>query len=64
MYARLWAKLPGPFAARLAITVVVVLVVVAVLFTVVFPWVNARLPIDNTGTESPQAAAAQPEGAA
>ncbi|HEY3468395.1 MULTISPECIES: hypothetical protein [Amycolatopsis] len=43
MYAWIWRKLPGPFAAKLTIAVVLVLGVVALLMFVVFPWLEPRL---------------------
>ena len=43
MYAWLWRKLPGPFAAKLTVAVVLVLGVVALLMFVVFPWLEPRL---------------------
>jgi hypothetical protein len=43
MYAWIWRKLPGPFAAKLTIAVVLVLGVIALLLFVVFPWLEPRL---------------------
>ncbi|GHG04562.1 MULTISPECIES: hypothetical protein [Amycolatopsis] len=43
MYAWIWRKLPGPFAAKLTIAVVLVLGVIALLMFVVFPWLEPRL---------------------
>ncbi|OXM71315.1 hypothetical protein [Amycolatopsis vastitatis] len=43
MYAWIWRKLPGPFAAKLTVAVVLVLGVVALLMFVVFPWLEPRL---------------------
>ncbi|ADJ41864.1 hypothetical protein AMES_0037 [Amycolatopsis mediterranei S699] len=43
MYAWIWRKLPGPFAAKLTMAVVLVLGVVALLMFVVFPWLEPRL---------------------
>ncbi|MEQ0561314.1 hypothetical protein ABJI51_27095 [Amycolatopsis sp. NEAU-NG30] len=43
MYAWIWRKLPGPFAAKLTLAVVLVLGVVALLMFVVFPWLEPRL---------------------
>ncbi|WP_410616358.1 hypothetical protein [Amycolatopsis sp. lyj-109] len=43
MYAWIWQKLPGPFAAKLTIAVVLVLGVIALLMFVVFPWLEPRL---------------------
>jgi hypothetical protein len=47
MYAWLWRTLPGPFPVRLIITVTLAAAVVALLFSVVFPWVESRLPLDD-----------------
>ena len=43
MYAWIWGKLPGPFAAKLTISIVLVLGVIALLMFVVFPWLEPRL---------------------
>ncbi|MDS0133039.1 MULTISPECIES: hypothetical protein [unclassified Amycolatopsis] len=43
MYAWIWRKLPGPFAAKLTLAVVLVLGVIALLMFVVFPWLEPRL---------------------
>jgi hypothetical protein len=43
MYAWIWRKLPGPFAAKLTVAVVLALGVVALLMFVVFPWLEPRL---------------------
>ncbi|SFW53133.1 hypothetical protein [Amycolatopsis australiensis] len=43
MYAWIWRKLPGPFAAKLTLAVILVLGVVALLMFVVFPWLEPRL---------------------
>ncbi|MGW3994354.1 hypothetical protein ACWEF6_12800 [Amycolatopsis sp. NPDC004772] len=43
MYAWIWRKLPGPFAAKLTVAVVLVLGVIALLMFVVFPWLEPRL---------------------
>lgn len=47
MYAWLWRQLPGPFALRLAIAFLLTLVVIALLFTVVFPYVETKVPING-----------------
>ena len=43
MYAWIWRKLPGPFAAKLTIAVVLVLGVIVLLMFVVFSWLEPRL---------------------
>ncbi|MEU5258601.1 hypothetical protein [Amycolatopsis sp. NPDC021455] len=43
MYAWIWRKLPGPFAAKLTAAIVLVLGVIALLMFVVFPWLEPRL---------------------
>jgi hypothetical protein len=43
MYAWIWRKLPGPFAAKLTTAIVLVLGVIALLMFVVFPWLEPRL---------------------
>jgi hypothetical protein len=57
MYAWVWRHLPGPWPAKLAISVVTVAVIVAVLFTVVFPWLEPRLPFSNVTVDDASAAA-------
>jgi hypothetical protein len=47
MYAWLWRHLPGPWPARTLACVLLVLAVVVVLFTLVFPWVEPRLPFNK-----------------
>jgi hypothetical protein len=47
MYAWLWRTLPGPWPVKVTISLLLLGAVVALLFTVVFPWVEARLPIDD-----------------
>lgn len=65
MYAWLWRKLPGPTPVKLLETLALLLATVALLFTVVFPWVEPRLPfndvtVDDTGTSSSTAPSASP----
>jgi hypothetical protein len=47
MYAWLWRTLPGPLPVRLVIAATLAVAVVALLFSVVFPWVESRLPLDD-----------------
>lgn len=62
MYAWLWRHLPGSVVVRVATALIMVLLIVAVLFAWVFPWVNARLPIDTSATDRPPPAATTPQG--
>jgi hypothetical protein len=58
VYAWLWRKLPGPTPVRVLEALLLALVVVALLFTVVFPWLEPRLPFnDVTVDETPAATA-------
>lgn len=52
MYAWIWAHLPGPTAVRALIAVLALVAIVLVCFTWVFPWVAARLPVDNFEQQS------------
>ncbi len=47
MYAWVWERLPGPTAARAVIAVLLIALVVVGCLAWVFPWVAARLPVDN-----------------
>ncbi|HJQ46064.1 MAG TPA: hypothetical protein VJ870_07045 [Amycolatopsis sp.] len=47
MYGWIWRHLPGPVAAKLAISVVLVLAIVALLFFVIFPWLDPLLPFNQ-----------------
>jgi hypothetical protein len=50
----MWRKLPGPWPVKLVEALVAAAAVVALLFTVVFPWVEPRLPFnDVTVDDSP-----------
>lgn len=48
MYGWIWRRLPGPWGVRAAFALLLLVAGVAVLFTVVFPWVEPRLPFDQT----------------
>lgn len=49
MYVWIWRRLPGPLAARLAVSLLLVAAVTVVLFTAVFPWVEQVLSLfENT----------------
>lgn len=52
MYAGLWRLLPGPTWLKAIEAVALVLAVVWVLFSVVFPWIEPRLPFDKTSIGS------------
>jgi hypothetical protein len=47
VYGWLWRRLPGGRAAKVGQLVVGAAVVVLLLFTVVFPWVEPRLPFNQ-----------------
>ena len=54
MYAWMWRKLPGPWPVKVLEALVAFAAVVLLLFTVVFPWVEPRLPFnDVTVDDSP-----------
>ena len=50
MYAALWRILPGPWWVRLLILLAILAAVLYVLFDFVFPWIDALMNPDNTGT--------------
>ncbi|MET7990562.1 hypothetical protein AB0F91_17690 [Amycolatopsis sp. NPDC023774] len=52
MYAWIWRRLPGPFAAKLAIAVVLVLGIIALLMFVVFPWLDPLLPFNEVSVDN------------
>jgi hypothetical protein len=57
VYAWLWRKLPGPTPVKLLEALALAVATVALLFTVVFPWVEPRLPFNDVtvdeGTTAP-----------
>ncbi len=57
MYAWLWRTLPGPTPVKVLEALALVAATVALLFTVVFPWVEPRLPFNDVtvdeGTTAP-----------
>jgi hypothetical protein len=61
LYAWLWRKLPGPWPVKALEALVAAAAVVLLLFTVVFPWVEPRLPFNDVtvddGTTSPSPSA-------
>lgn len=48
MYAALWRSLPGPWPVKAVQVLVLGGGVVALLFLVVFPWVEPRLPFNDS----------------
>jgi len=59
VYAWLWRKLPGPTPVKVLEALALAAVTVALLFTVVFPWIEPRLPFNDVtvdeGTTAPVA---------
>jgi hypothetical protein len=55
MYAALWRRLPGRWPMKVAIVTVAVAAAGVLLFTVVFPWVEPRLPFNHVTVDSPGA---------
>jgi hypothetical protein len=47
VYAWIWDKLPGPWPAKLIWSLAGLAAVVLLLFTVVFPWLEPRLPFND-----------------
>jgi len=47
VYAWLWRKLPGPTLVKALEALALFVATVALLFTVVFPWVEPRLPFND-----------------
>ena len=61
MYAWIWRKLPGPTAVKAVEALVLLVAVVLLLFTVIFPWLEPRLPFnDVTVDETPTPGASVP----
>lgn len=63
MYAALWRRLPGGRLAKTLCCLLLAAVVVALLFTVVFPWVEPRLPFTDVTVEDSSSTAASGGGA-
>ena len=53
MYPWLWSKLPGPTPVKVLEAVGLFIAVVALLFTVVFPWLEPRLPFNDVTVDVP-----------
>jgi hypothetical protein len=47
MYGWIWRKLPGAVGVKAVIAAVLILGVAALLLFVIFPWVDAHLPISQ-----------------
>jgi hypothetical protein len=47
VYAWIWRKLPGPWPVKLVEALVAFAAMVLLLFTVVFPWLEPRLPFND-----------------
>lgn len=47
MYAALWRRLPGPVPVRVLICLILLAALVVACFTWIFPWVAARLPVND-----------------
>jgi len=52
MYGWIWRHLPGNWAFKSLGCLVLLAGVVALLFLVVFPWIEPRLPWEQTGVQS------------
>ena len=60
MYAWMWRKLPGPWPVKLLEALVAFVAVVALLFSVVFPWLEPRLPFNDVTIDQGTTAPASP----
>jgi hypothetical protein len=58
MYGWIWGHLPGPWPAKLGVSLAGFLAVVVLLFAFVFPWLEPRLPF--SGVTVDQSAGALP----
>jgi hypothetical protein len=47
VYAWIWRHLPGNAAVKVLTSLVLIAALVLLLFTVVFPWVDPRLPFND-----------------
>jgi hypothetical protein len=54
MYGWLWRHLPGPAVLRAILLLALATAVVLILFTVVFPWVEPRLPFGDVTVDQPR----------
>ena len=60
MYAWIWRKLPGPTPVRVLEALVLTVAVVLLLFTVVFPWLEPRLPFNDVTVDDTPISTATP----
>jgi hypothetical protein len=60
VYAWMWRKLPGPWPVKAFEALVAFAAVVLLLFTVVFPWLEPRLPFNDVTVDETPAATATP----
>ena len=60
MYHWMWRKLPGPWPAKLIWSAAGLAASVALLFTVVFPWVEPRLPFNDVTVDETTSGPADP----
>jgi hypothetical protein len=60
MYPWLWNKLPGSTPIKLLEALGLFLAVVALLFTVVFPWLEPRLPFNDVTVDTPTSSSPSP----
>jgi len=47
VYVLLWRKLPGPWPVKVVQCLLLLAISVLLLFTIVFPWVEPRLPFTD-----------------
>jgi len=60
VYAWMWRKLPGPWPVKALEALLAFAAVVLLLFTVVFPWLEPRLPFNDVTVDETPAATATP----
>jgi len=60
VYAWIWRKLPGPWPVKLVEALVAFAAVVLLLFTVVFPWLEPRLPFNDVTVDQPPSISTTP----
>jgi hypothetical protein len=62
MYPWLWSKLPGSTPVKVLEALGLFLAVVALLFTVVFPWLEPRLPFNDVTIDTPTSSSPSASG--
>jgi len=62
MYSWLWSKLPGSTPVKILEALGLFLAVVALLFSVVFPWLEPRMPFNDVTVDTPASAPSTPAG--